>query len=171
MYNSKRTLEEDEIGVLVHQGTVLKAILVEKESEESFDERMKAGINSSQIYVGIFGNRYSDPTCKEYEYARKLGLPLLVYYFTMPARTARNVDTNVVRFLEKDVRKRVVIRGNYRRIEARTSTELIDLILSDLACTAVDIIREAVATRRMLLEEAPNGVISAILTARKTVFE
>lgn len=171
VYNSERTLEEDKRGVLVHQGRLMKAILVEKSSEESFDERMKKGLDDSQIYVGIFGNQYSDITCKEYEYARKLGLPILVYYFTEPAKMAKGLQTKVLRFLRKDVRKDIVIRGNYNKIEARTPTKLIDLILADLACLVADNVREAVALRRMFAKQTPDGTIGAILRARKTVFE
>ena len=171
LYNSERTLEEDEKGVLVHQGILMKAILVERGSQESFEQRMKDGLDSSQIYVGIFGDQFSDPTCREYDYARKLGLPLLVYYFTVPPRIAKGVTTKVVQFLAKNVQKQVVIRGNYRRIEARTPSELIDIIPSDLACTLADIVREAIRIRSMLLGGAPDGTIAAILRARKTVFE
>lgn len=141
MYNDARTYEEDEEAEFVHQGTIMRAIIIEKENEETFEERMKNGLDNSQIYVGIFGNDYSDPTCKEYEYARQIGLPLLVYYFTQPARTARGAHTSVVRFLNKNLKKQVpsiVIRGNYSKIEARQDTDLIDLILSDLACTVAD---------------------------------
>ena len=148
----------------------MKAILVEKGSQETFEERMKAGLDDSQVYVGIFGNDYSPTTCKEYEYARGLGLPLLVYYFTEPAKTAKGVQTKVVNFLRKDVRKELVIRGNYRKIEARTPTELIDLVLADLACLVADNVREAVALRRMFARETPYSTILAIIRARKPVF-
>ena len=172
LYNDKRTLEEDEPSKaeFVHQGTLFRAIIVEKGSAETFEERMKNGLNDSQVYVGIFGNQYSPITCKEYEYARELGLPLLVYYFTQPARIAKGAQTKVVRFLKKNVRKELVIRGNYRKIEARTPTELVDLILSDLACLVADNVREAIALRRMFTKEAPDSTIGAILRAKKPVF-
>lgn len=171
MYNEQRTLEEDEKAQFVHQGAIMEGRVVEKGSEETFEERMKNGLEDSQVYVGIFGNQYSIPTIKEYEYARHLGLPLLVYYFTEPARIAKGAHTNVVRFLQKNVKKQLVIRGNYRKIEARTPTELIDLILSDLTCTVADNVREAIATRRMFTQEVPDSTIGAILRAKKSVFE
>jgi hypothetical protein len=173
MYNEQRTLEEDEKAEFVHQGIIMKAILVERGSEESFEESMKAGIDAAQIYVGIFGNQYSEPTRKEYDYARQLGLPLLVYYFTDPPKVAKGSHSRVVRFLKRDVQNthHVHIRGNYRKIEAREFTELIDIILSDLASKAADMVREAIAVRRMLLEKTPDSVIGVILRARKTVFD
>lgn len=167
MYNLMRTDERTE---LVHQGVIMKAVVVERESDESFDLAMKKGIERSQVYVGIFGKDYSSPTQKEYHAARQRGLPIFVYYYTQPPHTAKGLHTKVTRFLgeiEPDFR----IRGNYRKIEARNDTELVDLILSDLACKIVDLAREAVSFRRMLLEKAPDDVIAAILRARKSVFE
>jgi hypothetical protein len=174
MYNSKRTLEEDspKKAELVHQGKIMKGILVEKGSEESFEEAMKRGIKRSQIYVGIFGDDHSEPTQKEYDFARQLGLPLLVYYFTEPAKVAKGVHTKVVRLLKnKAENDHVHIRGNYRRIEAREPNELIDIILSDLACKVADFVREGTEDRRMLLESAPDAAIGAILRAKRTVFD
>jgi len=99
-----------------------------------------------------------------------LGLPLLVYYFTEPARIAKGVKTKMVRYLKKNVKKELVIRGNYKRIEARTPTDLIDLILSDLACKVADNVREAIALRTMLIKAAPDSTIRAVLRAKKPVF-
>lgn len=174
MYNSKRTLEEDspKKAELVHQGKIMRALLVEKGSEGSFEEAMKKDIKLSQIYVGIFGNHYSEPTRKEYEYARKLGFPLLVYYFTESPRIAKGSHCKVVRFLQNTVKNdQVHIRGNYGRVEAHDQTELIDIILSDLACKAADIVREGIENRRMLLAKAPDAAIGAILRARKSVVD
>lgn len=170
MYNDERTHDEDENAVFVHQGKIMKAILVERGSAESFEEAMKNDLDKSQIYVGIFGKRDSEPTRKEYDYARQKGLPLLVYYFTVPARSAKGVHSKVVRFLAAQT-KQVRIRGNYRKIEARTLTDLIDIILSDLTCKVADIVREAIAMRQMLVEKAPVGVIGAVQRVRKTVFD
>jgi hypothetical protein len=173
MYNDERTYEEDEKAEFVHQGNIMKSVVVEAKSEETFEERMKEGLESSQIYVGIFGNLYSVPTCREYEYARQLGLPLLVYYFTQPARVARGAHTKVVRFLNrnlKDQNPSLVIRGNYGKIVARQYAELIDLILSDLACTVADNVRETVGVRQMLIKMAPNSTVGVVLRARKPVF-
>jgi hypothetical protein len=100
MYNQKRTDEEHEI---VHQGVITQGFIVEGEHDESFDLAMKRGLGSSQMYVGIFGKRSSGPTKKEYKAARRLGLPLLIYYFTKPPRKASSVHDGVVKFLEKDV--------------------------------------------------------------------
>ena len=168
MYNVMRTDERDE---LVHQGVIMKAVVVERESDESFDLAMKKGIEKSQIYVGIFGKDYSIPTQKEYHAARQRGLPILVYYYTQPPHIAKGFHTKVTRFLEKDVKPELRIRGNYGRIEAHDDMELVDLILNDLACKTVDLAREAMSFRRMLLEKAPDDVIAAILRAKKSVFE
>ncbi len=172
MYNDKRTYDEDDPSKakLVHQGVMLKGLIVEEGSAETFEERMKNGLDTSQIYVGIFGNQYSPVTIREYEYASKLGLPLLVYYFTEPGRIAKGVKTKMVAYLKKNVRKELVIRGNYKRIEARTPTDLIDLILSDLARKVADNVREAIALRAMLIKAAPDSTIGAVLKAKKPAF-
>lgn len=174
MYNEKRTLEEDSPrkAKFVHQGRVMEGLLVEKGSEESFEEAMKKFIKKSQIYVGIFGNSYSERTREEYEFALKLGLPLLVYYFTDPPKIAIGSHSKVARFLQYDVKDdKAHIRGNYGRIEAHDPTELIDIVLSDLACKVLDIVREGIDDRRMLLEKAPDATIGAIVRTRKNVFE
>ena len=173
MYNKQRTNEEEEAAKFIHQGVVMKGLLVEGTSGESFDQRMKKLLDVSHIYVGIFGNNYSDPTRREYNYACKLGLPLLVYYFTVPPQKAKGTTSKVVQFLDKTVRSRnkLVIRGNYRKIEARKPNELIDIILSDLACTVADIAAEGITGRKMILESAPTAIIDAVLRARRTVFQ
>ena len=168
MFNDERTQDEEEI---VHQGIIMEGFLVEKESGESFDAAMKEGIESSQIYVGIFGNRYSEPTVKEYEAARKIGIPLLVYYFTRPAHRAAGLQTRAVKFLEREVKPFVKIRGNYSRIVARQNNELVDYVLADLAAKVTDLVRESVAVRRMVLENAPVELLAAVLRAKRSVFE
>jgi len=168
MFNDERTQDEEEI---VHQGIIMEGFLVEKESGESFDAAMKEGIESSQIYVGIFGNRYSEPTVKEYEAARKIGIPLLVYYFTRPAHRAAGLQTRAVKFLEREVKPFVKIRGNYSRIVTRQNNELVDYVLADLAAKVTDLVRESVAVRRMVLENAPVELLAAVLRAKRSVFE
>jgi len=167
MYNAKRTEEQEE---LVHQGIVTRAVLVEAESDESFEIAMKRGLTDSQIYIGIFGKNYSIPTVKEYDYARKHGLPILVYYFTKPPRKAKDARGKIVNFLNTEVKPRVRIRGNYSKIEVREEQGLLDLILTDLACKTTDLVREAVSVRRLFLE-APDAVIATVLRARASVFE
>lgn len=168
MFNDERTQDEEEI---VHQGIIMEGFLVEKESGESFDALMKEGTETSQIYVGIFGNRYSEPTVKEYKAARKIGMPLLVYYFTRPAHRAAGLQTRAVKFLEREVKPFVKIRGNYSRIVVRQNNELVDYVLADLAAKVTDLVRESVAVRRMVLENAPVELLAAVLRAKRSVFE
>jgi hypothetical protein len=167
MFNKKRTDEEQE---LVQQGILMKGILVEAKTDESFDIAMKRGLTNSQIYVGIFGKCYSEPTVKEYHFARKLGLPLMVYCFAQPPHQARSRPGRVLKFLNSEVKPRVTIRANYDRIEVRSEEALVDLILSDLASRAADLVREAVSVRRHFLR-APDTVMAVILRSRDSVFE
>jgi len=162
-----RTEEEEE---LVHQGVVMQGFLVERESDESFDVTMRHGIDSSQVYVGIFGKEYSEATVKEYEDAREKGLPLLVYYFTEPPHKAAARHDRVVRFLHREVKPAVRIRGNFSRIVVVGRSELIDQILVDLAANVTNLVRESVAVRRLLLKNAPPELLGAILRAKKSVF-
>ena len=133
---------------------------------------MKEGTETSQIYVGIFGNRYFEPTVKEYKAVRKIGMPLLVYYFTRPAHRAAGLQTRAVKFLEREVKPFVKIRGNYSRIVVRQNNELVDCVLADLAAKVTDLVRESVAVRRMVLENAPVELLAApVLRAKRSVFE
>jgi hypothetical protein len=167
-FNMKRT---DDKAELVHQGLIAEGFLVERESDESFDTAMKRGIESSQIYVGIFGNQYSRTTVKEYHAARRRGLPLLIYYFAKPPRAAIRTRTKVVDLLETEVKSIVKIRGNYRRVAVRDDSELIDLILSDVVARLTDLARESVAARKAMLESAPPEFLAAVLRAKKSVFD
>ena len=167
LYNEKRTTQKEE---LVQQGNITKAVLVERGSKESFDVAMKEGLDQSQIYVGIFGNRYSAITVKEYLTARSQGLPLLIYYFAEPPRTASGLRTKTVQFLNKEVKPHVIIRGNYNKVMFRRREDLIDQILVDISRTMVDLVRESVSVRRLLLQEAPDALLGAILRSKQTVF-
>jgi hypothetical protein len=168
MYNQTRTDEEHE---LVHQGAITQGFVVEEESDQSFDLAMKRGINSSQFYVGIFGKINSEPTRKEYRAARRLGLPLLIYYYTEPPRIASRTHGSVVNFLEKEVKPFVKIGGNFRELRLRNEDNLIDCILNDLTSRVTDLVRESVATRKLILEQAPSDLLAAILRSGKPIFE
>jgi hypothetical protein len=168
LYNERRTREEEE---LVHQGVVTQGYLVEKESDESFDLAMKRGIESSQMYVGIFGKRYSKPTVKEYHAARKLGLPLFVYYYTRPPSVSSDVQNRVVEFLNKDVKPFITVRGNFRRLSLQDDNDLVDQVLMDVGARITDLVRESVAVRRMILEKTPAELLAAVLRARTSVFD
>jgi len=167
LYNEKRTAQKEE---LVQQGNITKAVCVERGSKESFDVAMKEGLDQSQMYVGIFGNRYSAATVKEYSTARSQGLPLLIYYFAEPPHTASGLRTKTVQFLNREAKPRVIIRGNYNRVIFRRREDLIDQILIDIARTIADLVRESVSVRRLLVQEAPDALLGAILRAKQTVF-
>jgi hypothetical protein len=168
MYNQKRTDEEHE---LVHQGAITQGFIVEVESDESFDLAMKRGIGSSQMYVGIFGKRSSEPTKKEYKAARRLGLPLLIYYFTKPPRKASSMHGDVVKFLDKEVKPFVRVGGNFRELVLHNEKDLVDRVLADIAARVTDLARESIATRRLILEHTPPELLAAILRSGKPIFE
>lgn len=167
MSNVLRTNEREEFH---HQGVIMQGFLVERESDESYDVAMRRGIDVSQVYVGVFGKEYSKATVDEYREAREKGLPLLVYYFTEPPQKAAGLHSKVIKFLEREVKPAVKIRGNFSRVTMRERDELIDQVLVDLAARVADLARESVAVRRLILEKAPPELLGAILRAKRSVF-
>lgn len=80
---------------------LIKVELVERRSGERIRGDITIALSSSTMYVGLFGNKYSEPTIAEYKDARRRGLPLLV--FSMVRQGKR--DSRVRDFLDNEVKK------------------------------------------------------------------
>lgn len=111
----------------------------------NIDKKINNAMNSSHLYVGVFGKDYSPRTVREFSAATDRGMTTLVYYYTEPPRMLvqlQGSNDRVYQFLMEDVRPKTIIRGNYSRIEIRTRTQLEDEIVVDLLAELTDMVRQ-----------------------------
>lgn len=136
------------------------AEVVELDRGTTIGGDIKKALDRSQVYLGMFGREFSDPTVAEFHYARTRGLHTLVYYFTQPPRIGntmydpvRRTGDPVVEFLFNEVKSRGIrIRGNYSKISVSKQEQLEDEMFSDLASLMLDMASESAAVRSVILE-------------------
>jgi hypothetical protein len=123
--------------------------VVEYTRGANIKKKIKAAMNRSQLYVGLFGNEYSEQSVDEFNDAIDRGMTTLVYYFTTPPAPLKsnpgtpNQPNPVYEFLLKEVYSRdILIRGNYSRIELKSEAELEDEIVIDILAELADMIRQ-----------------------------
>jgi hypothetical protein len=132
---------------------MMKAELIEERRGDIIPEDIKKGLENCSIYVGIFGQVYSEWAIAEYFEARANDLPLLIYYVkkkkksrSPPQHGIRGRKSKVEQFLEAQVKRfGIRIRGPYENVES-----LYDEILRDLAYEMSELAREAVSVRRII---------------------
>jgi len=125
---------------------LMTAILVEDQRRSVVFGEIRRELDKSSIYVGIFGNKWSDWTVAEFKYARSLGLPLMVYRFGKAGTRHRpGRRSRVTRFMNDEVRPNVKVREPYTKLDT-----LLDAIMSDLAVVTCDMVRESTDIRKRL---------------------
>lgn len=67
-------------------------------SSDSVEKEFLGEVESSEIYIGIFGKKYSDPTIKEFNTARERGLVTLVFEKDLDSQER---DVQLKQFLDK----------------------------------------------------------------------
>lgn len=146
MVNYKRVGEQERgAGPSLYYQPLFVAEVVEYRRGGDIERKITEAMNRSQLYVGLFGEKYSDRTRREYLDALNRGMTTLVYYFNSALRTLKeseDASNEVYKFLMKDVYPlKVAIRGNYDRIEIKTLEKLADEIVVDLLAELTDMIR------------------------------
>jgi len=111
--------------------------IVEYARGGDIEKKMNIAMNKSHLYVGIFGKEYSERTAQEFSEAQNRGMNALVYYFTDPPTPLKDQaipkkQTKVHQFLMELVKPKILIRGNYSRVEIKTRQELEDEIVVDI---------------------------------------
>jgi len=98
-FKKTRVVLADRIDKMPH----LKAILLERRGAdaETVTTASLKGVESSDIYLGIFGKKYSEITLKEYHNAVQLGKPCLTY-----VRKAKVRDPELAEFVKKELSAR-----------------------------------------------------------------
>jgi hypothetical protein len=132
----------------------MEAILIERERGAVISEDIERALQDSHVYVGIFGRILSEWTVAEYREARRMGLPLLVYYVKKrkPGRPSRierrGRKSKVERFLEDEAKKfRIRIRV-YSKKE-----DIYSAVMNDLTYQIVKLVKEAIDVRKVLHKE------------------
>jgi len=118
--------------------------VVEYTRGKDIEKKINMAIGRSHIYVGIFGNRASPITEKEFYLATDRGMTTLVYFFTEPPRTLKRSKgrSAFFNFLMKEIKPRALISGNYDSILFKTRQALEDEIVSDITAEVTIIVRQ-----------------------------
>lgn len=90
----------------------------------------KDEIPKSEVYVGLFGVEYSEPSCAEFLLASKLGLHRLVFVQLLPQELSR--DKQLIDFFERELRPRVIYEqfNTPQDLQVRVERALEELISS-----------------------------------------
>jgi hypothetical protein len=123
---------------------LMKVELVERRSGERIRGDITMALRSSMMYVGMFGNKYSEITVAEYRDARRRGLPLLV--FDMVRRGKR--DSRVKDFLDGEVKKIDDGRVTTVPFSPSRTVQAADVIIQRVANTVADMVRQNLEMRR-----------------------
>ena len=112
-----------EIERLISKHPHLESRLLEKRganAENPTNASVKA-VQKSDIYIGIFGEKYSETTVKEYREAVKKRMPALVYL-----KKVKNREEKLEEFLENEV------KSNFKFHEFKGCKKLLEQINEDL---------------------------------------
>ena len=129
----------------IYYHTLFVPEVVEYAPGRNIPQKIMRAMNRSQIYIGIFGNQYSQPTVDEYHDASKRGMSILAYYFTQPPTVLKDkpISDQVRTFLMEQVKTRdLLIGGNYNRISIKTQSDLENQIVADLSAEVMEMIRK-----------------------------
>lgn len=111
-------------------------------------------INTSDLYIGIFWKGYGEYTIEEFEHARRLSIPMLVYEKRADLEEPIGRDERLQNFLDQisDVQSGLTIRW------FNTHKELGDCILEDVSAWQTDVIRDkqAVHAPEISLQKPPQ---------------
>jgi len=131
---------------------IMRAVLVEEKRGSVIRTDIEKGIDGYAIYVGIFGQVYSDWTAYGFRMARMRGLPLLVYRFRRQKgrgrprkHDGRGRRSKVEVFLEDEAKRfDIRVRGPYS-----SENSLEDAMLTDLALQVADMVAEIATVRKV----------------------
>lgn len=132
---------------------VMRGCRIENQRGPVVEAEIRRELDSSSVYVGIFGRQLREWPVREFRYARACGLPLLVYKYGRGTRRQRSRGRmrDVDRFLEREVKGNGIrVRGPYSSLE-----RLPEIILADLVIVGAEMIRENADIRKRLCAGMP----------------
>lgn len=113
----------EKLGKKISTNQYLESILLERkgaDSETPKDSSIKS-VKKSDIYVGIFGMKYSNITIEEYRKAVKQKIPCLIY-----VKKTKKRDEKLSNFLKEEIKSR------FRYYEFSSKKELLQVVENDL---------------------------------------
>lgn len=125
---------------------LMKAELVEKRSGTTISGDIEQALANSNIYVGIFGKVYSEPTVREYRISRRLGLPIVMFEI---ASRESNGDPKVEEFLDR-VKKTDGVRVTTLRVKKSKPGEYLGQITQRICNTIAEIANQNSRIRKVL---------------------
>ncbi len=111
---------------------IMRAELVEKKGGTTIKGDISAAMERSAIYVGIFGNRFSEPVQLEYEEAKRRGLPVLVFEIPPSKKETRDkrLKTLISRMKRVDDTRVMTIGAKRERLDV--ITQRIAVMVADM---------------------------------------
>lgn len=155
-----------EVAKLISKHPYLESTLLEQKganTENPIDASVKA-VGESDIYIGIFGEKYSEITVKEYREAVKRRIPALLYLKKIKKREPELED-----FLENEVKSNFVFH------EFSGNKKLLQQIEDDLNDFIFDLLQEGLELYKKRKEkvgyatEDTNKKVTNILKKKETV--
>jgi len=135
----------------------LTCTLLENKGADSADilEASLKGVRDSDIYVGIFGRKYSQITLREYGEAVRNRKPCLIYL-----KKARNRDVSLKEFVEQE------LTGQFKYHEFRDLPSLTQQVERDLNRFIFETIEIGLATRAQKKTEAETLIHKGQVSSR-----
>lgn len=127
---------------------MLKAVLVESKKGTSIKSDIDEGLSDSAIYVGIFGQVYSEITVEEFRKAYSRMMPILIYRFrkNKGIKSVIGGRSNVDDFLRTEVKQNDIrIRGPFF-----SDAALIEAVITDLGFLIAKMVKESASIRRTI---------------------
>jgi len=138
-------IENETIGRII----IFRVDLVEEKPGTDIETDIRKTLEKCTIYVGIIGKQYSETTIKEFQSARSMGLPLLVYMFRKKPRTKRTAESDRMWQFIEDIKNRGIrIRGY--DTPYNDENELRDNVLADLGAHVATMTIQSAQIRRIL---------------------
>ena len=115
---------------------IMKAELVEKKGGTTIKGDISAAMERSALYVGIFGNRFSETVQSEYEEAKRRGLPALVFEIPPSKKETRDkrLKTLISRMKRVDDTRVMMIGAKRERLDIitrRIAAMVADMVLQN----------------------------------------
>lgn len=116
----------------------LKCLPLENRGADSSDvlESSLRGVRHSDVYIGIFGLKYSSITVEEFHEAVKYYKPCFIYVKKIGGK-----DNRLETFIEDDVKSR------FKYHQFRTNSELVEQVQNDLKKFIFETLRFGIASR------------------------
>jgi hypothetical protein len=123
---------------------MIKVELADRRHGERIRGDITQALNNTSIYVGLFGNKYSEITIGEYLEARRRGLPMVIFGMVRRGRRDRLVRD----FLEDQVKKMDDCRLMSIHFQPSKVVSAMYMISQGIADRVADLVQQNVGIRK-----------------------